>query len=64
VSGTYDSATHEVVTAFQRHFRPERVDGVSDASTRATLADLLTHRNRPRNIAARVINFDRLIVAS
>jgi N-acetylmuramoyl-L-alanine amidase len=36
-NGIYDSATHEVVTAFQRHFRPERVDGVSDESTRATL---------------------------
>jgi len=63
-SGTYDSATHEVVTAFQRHFRPERIDGVWDASTRATLQDLLVHRNRPRTVAARVINFDRLVVAS
>jgi N-acetylmuramoyl-L-alanine amidase len=52
------------VTAFQRHFRPERVDGVSDASTRATLADLLAHRDRPRSVAARVINFDRLVVTS
>src|SRR6201984_269390 len=64
VNGTYDSVTHEVVTAFQRHFRPERVDGVWDASTRATLQDLLVHRNRPRTVAARVINFDRLVVAS
>src|SRR5580698_12948 len=53
VNGNYDSATHEVVAAFQRHFRPERVDGVSDASTRATLQELLLHRNRPRTIAAR-----------
>src|SRR6202167_2595589 len=29
-SGIYDSATHDVVKAFQRHFRPERIDGVSD----------------------------------
>jgi N-acetylmuramoyl-L-alanine amidase len=63
-NGTYDSTTHEVVTAFQRHFRPERIDGVSDASTRATLQDLIAHRNRPRTVAARVINFDRLVVAS
>ena len=63
-NGTYDSITHEVVTAFQRHFRPERIDGVWDASTRATFQDLLVHRNRPRTVAARVINFDRLVVAS
>jgi N-acetylmuramoyl-L-alanine amidase len=63
-NGTYDSTTHEVVTAFQRHFRPERIDGVWDASTRATLQDLIAHRNRPRTVAARVINFDRLVVAS
>src|ERR1700689_4627669 len=44
-NGTYDSTTHEVVTAFQRHFRPERIDGVWDASTRATLQDLIAHRN-------------------
>jgi N-acetylmuramoyl-L-alanine amidase len=64
VNGTYDSATHEVVTAFQRHFRPERVDGVSDASTRATLQELLLHRHRPRTIAARArtITFDRLVI--
>ena len=30
-----------VVTAFQRHFRPERVDGVIDAETEARLAALL-----------------------
>ena len=32
-SGRFDSATREVVIAFQRHFRPARVDGVVDAST-------------------------------
>jgi N-acetylmuramoyl-L-alanine amidase len=65
VSGHYDSATHDVVTAFQRHFRPERVDGVSDVSTRTTLHDLLLHRGRPRTIAARArsITFDRLVIA-
>ena len=31
----------EVVTAFQRHFRPERVDGVADHSTMTTLHALL-----------------------
>ena len=31
----------EVVTAFQRHFRPARVDGVADHSTMSTLHALL-----------------------
>jgi N-acetylmuramoyl-L-alanine amidase len=40
-NGKYDGATMEVVTAFQRHFRPERVDGIADVSTLATLHALL-----------------------
>jgi N-acetylmuramoyl-L-alanine amidase len=43
-SGVYDDATKIVVSAFQRHFRPERVDGLADISTRETLARLLTRR--------------------
>ncbi len=39
--GKYDGATMEVVTAFQRHFRPARVDGVADHSTLTTLQALL-----------------------
>jgi N-acetylmuramoyl-L-alanine amidase len=31
----------EVVTAFQRHFRPARVDGIADHSTLVTLQSLL-----------------------
>ena len=31
--GAYDEATAKVVTAFQRHFRPRRVDGVADPET-------------------------------
>ena len=31
----------EIVKAFQRHFRADRVDGADDAETRARLADLL-----------------------
>jgi N-acetylmuramoyl-L-alanine amidase len=31
----------EAVTAFQRHFRPARVDGVTDRSTLTTLHTLL-----------------------
>ena len=37
----FDAGTEAVVTAFQRHFRPERVDGVADLSTVATLDRLL-----------------------
>jgi N-acetylmuramoyl-L-alanine amidase len=37
ITGTYDLATEQVVTAFQRHFRPARVDGIADSSTIATL---------------------------
>lgn len=40
----YDAATAEVVAAFQRHFRPSRVDGVADASTILTLRDLIATR--------------------
>lgn len=41
-SGQYDQATEQVVAAFQRHFRPSRVDGVADRSSRDTLQRLLT----------------------
>jgi len=41
VNGSYDLATEQVVGAFQRHFRQERVDGVADASTITTLRDLI-----------------------
>ena len=40
-AGVYDAQTRAVVTAFQRHFRPERVDGIADASTIDTLHRLL-----------------------
>jgi N-acetylmuramoyl-L-alanine amidase len=36
----YDAATETIVSAFQRHFRPDRVDGVADPSTVATLRRL------------------------
>lgn len=39
--GIYGSWTETVVTAFQRHFRPARVDGVADISTRITLERLI-----------------------
>jgi N-acetylmuramoyl-L-alanine amidase len=37
----YDDNTRSVVTAFQRHFRPARVDGLADPSTIDTLRRLL-----------------------
>ncbi len=40
VTKLYDDNTRSVVTAFQRHFRPARVDGLADPSTRETLARL------------------------
>jgi N-acetylmuramoyl-L-alanine amidase len=47
VTGVFDPATESVVTAFQRHFRQARVDGVADVSTIATLRDLLASRPEP-----------------
>src|SRR5207247_4624134 len=44
-SGYLDSATRDAVAAFQRHFRPQRVDGVIDVSTVSTLRDLLAARD-------------------
>ncbi len=41
ISGLFDDETHIVVEAFQRHFRPEQVDGVADISTIETLHQLL-----------------------
>ncbi len=41
VLGVYDAKTEAVVKAFQRHFRPARIDGVADLSTVATLRLLL-----------------------
>jgi N-acetylmuramoyl-L-alanine amidase len=39
--GVFGEETAAVVRAFQRHFRPERVDGIADVSTLATLDRLL-----------------------
>ncbi|MFT4953879.1 MAG: N-acetylmuramoyl-L-alanine amidase [Brevundimonas sp.] len=40
-SGVYDDDTRIVVEAFQRHWRPEKVDGIADGQTRATLMGVL-----------------------
>ncbi|WP_376989296.1 peptidoglycan-binding domain-containing protein [Bosea sp. R86505] len=41
LDGVYDEKLEAVVAAFQRHWRPEKIDGVADASTITTLRDLL-----------------------
>jgi N-acetylmuramoyl-L-alanine amidase len=48
-NGVYDEATREVVVAFQRHFRQEKVDGIADASTLLTLRALVETRPPPLN---------------
>ncbi len=41
VTGAHDLATRNAVLAFQRHFRPARLDGVFDQECAVLLADLL-----------------------
>jgi N-acetylmuramoyl-L-alanine amidase len=53
INSEYDSVTREVVTAFQRHFRPESIDGIFDPSTRSTLQELFAARGKARTMAAR-----------
>jgi N-acetylmuramoyl-L-alanine amidase len=45
-NGVYDDLTEAVVTAFQRHFRTDCVDGRADQSTIETLRALLAARGR------------------
>ena len=42
--GQFDQPMRDVVVAFQRHFRPARVDGIADTSTIDTLRRLLAAR--------------------
>jgi len=44
-----DAVARDAVAAFQRHFRPQRVDGVVDLSTIATLKALLAARDARRS---------------
>jgi N-acetylmuramoyl-L-alanine amidase len=46
VTSTYGTGLAKVVEAFQRHFRPARIDGRADASTRDTLDRLLIARSQ------------------
>jgi N-acetylmuramoyl-L-alanine amidase len=45
-SGAFDKQTETVVKAFQRHFRPARVDGIADRSTVETLESLRSSLQR------------------
>ena len=47
-TGAYDDLTEAVVTALQRHFRPDRVDGRADWSTIETLRALLIAGDQTR----------------
>ncbi len=40
-TGTFDQATVDAVTAFQRHWRPRRVDGIADGESQSLLHHLL-----------------------
>jgi len=51
-TGYLDGTTRDAVAAFQRHFRPARVDGVVDVSTTATLKALLAKREALRKANA------------
>lgn len=42
VSGTLDERTVQVLIAFQRHFRPEKCDGIADVETRRRIGLLAT----------------------
>lgn len=46
ITGIFSESMKGDVEAFQRHFRPERVDGIADASTIETLHRLLTALDR------------------
>jgi len=47
-TGVYDELTEAVVTAFQRHFRTDCIDGRADRSTIETLQALLAATDRGR----------------
>lgn len=40
-TGRFELETAVILTAFQRHWRPERIDGIADGETRARLVHLL-----------------------
>jgi N-acetylmuramoyl-L-alanine amidase len=61
ISGEYDSDTADVVTAFQRHFRPTQVDGQADASTCKTLVALLDKQRALDNAGVKIDDAPSLV---
>jgi N-acetylmuramoyl-L-alanine amidase len=55
-SGSYDAETMAVVAAFQRHWRPAKVDGIADVSTVATLHAVLAAREARGSTSAAPAN--------
>jgi len=53
-SGQYDAKTRILVTAFQRHWAPHRLDGVADGETRARLMGVLRAAAEPRSDRGRL----------
>ena len=51
-TGTYCERTETVVRAFQRHWRPARIDGVADSSTVRTLHALLSAPTLASSVAS------------
>ncbi|MGQ0484353.1 MAG: N-acetylmuramoyl-L-alanine amidase [Hyphomicrobiales bacterium] len=47
VTARYDAPTRAVIQAFQRHFRPARIDGIADPSTVETLDRLIAASGLP-----------------
>jgi N-acetylmuramoyl-L-alanine amidase len=50
-SGYFDGTTRDALAAFQRHFRPQKVDGVLDVSTMTTLKAVIAARDARRERA-------------
>ena len=46
-TGILDEPTVQILVAFQRHFRPDRVDGLLDAETRALIAGVAAACGEP-----------------
>jgi N-acetylmuramoyl-L-alanine amidase len=61
-SGYLDGATRDAVAAFQRHFRPAKVDGVLDVSTLETLRSVTEAQERVRaeDIAQQKLVYSRV----
>ena len=55
VTGVLDEQTATVLTAFQRHFRPARLDGALDPETAGLIAAVLGGAERTNRVAERPV---------